>query len=80
MIKAIYKCHYDGNQCEYATPKFDECGCLIPESNEKLKTEYSKILAEPLINESWDRCIKCQRNYSISGCCHGQLTIVECEI
>ena len=78
--KVIYNCHYDGKQCEYAVPKFDENGYLIPESNEQLKTTYPNIFSQHIIDRSWDKCLRCQRNLSIDGCCHGRLEIIECEV
>ena len=78
--KAVYNCHYDGKQCEYAVPMFDKKGYLIPESNEKLKTTYSNIFSQRMIDGSWDKCLKCPRNYSIGGCCYGRLAIIECEV
>lgn len=78
--KAVYNCHYDGNQCEYAVPKFDENGYLIPESNEQLENNYSNVYSQQTIDRSWDKCLRCPRNYSIDGCCYGRLEIIECEV
>ena len=76
MIQAIYDCKYDGNKCPIV-PKFDEKGFLIPESNEKLKSEYGKIFAKECIENSWDACMKCDRNFTISGTCRGMLKLKE---
>ena len=74
-MRAYYKCFYDGRECKNAIPKFDENGYLIPESNEVIKEKYSKGISEHIINDSWDKCDKCENNLTISGFCCGRLTI-----
>ena len=75
MTQAYYSCRYDGKDCDKAIPKFDDKGYLIPESNEKIKEKYGNMVAPFVLNESWDVCDDCKRNYCIGGCCYGRLKI-----
>jgi len=76
-MKAYYSCYYDGNECEKAIPKFNDEGYLIPESNKEIKKKYSHIISEHTLEEGWDICDNCPRNFSMSGCCHGNLKMGE---
>ena len=72
-IKAFYCCHYDGNECDKVVPKFDDKGYLIPEPNDKIKDKYGNVVLDTLLNEGWDICDECKRNYSLSAYCYGTL-------
>ena len=74
-MRVYYSCHYDGRECDKAIPKFNEKGVLIPESNKRIKKEYKGIISETTLDNSWDACDDCPRNYSLSGCCYGKLKI-----
>lgn len=74
-MRVYYSCYYDGKECKNAIPKFDDKGNLIPESNDKIKEKYGHFIAESYLNKCWDVCDKCDRNYTIGGCCYGRLKI-----
>lgn len=71
--KLVYTCSYDGNLCDKVIPKFDEEGCLIPESNKELFEKYGKIINRDELERSWDICDNCSRNHTISGVNSGKL-------
>lgn len=61
-MRIYYNCYYDGNECDKVIPKIDEQGNIIEEKHHKV------------IENSWDVCESCNRNYSL-GSCHGILKI-----
>lgn len=63
--KLVYTCSYDGNLCDKVIPKFDEEGCLIPESNKELFEKYGHVVAHDILERGWDICDKCPRNFSM---------------
>lgn len=78
-IRLVYTCSYDGNVCDKATPKVDDEGYFIPESNKELFEKYSKVIADHVLEEGWDICENCPRNYSM-GKPHGVLKCEGCTI
>lgn len=66
-MKLIYKCMYDGKQCIKEIPKLDASGNVI--EPEKLQNSVISDTA------AWNTCIKCERNHTASGACHGRLEI-----
>lgn len=67
MNRLIYICHYDGKQCQLATPKLNSEGYLI---------EPPRVCPELYSDKGWEICRACKRNYSMSGNCYGTLKIV----
>lgn len=76
-MRVYYECHYDGKECDKAIPHFDDKGNLIPVSNTEIKSKYGHIVADDCLERGWDICDECPRNYSLSGCCYGNLKIGE---
>ena len=77
MMRLYYACYYDGRECDKEIPKLDKNGTVIQPSNKEIKEKYKHIISEITLNESWDACDKCERNFSIGGYCHGRLNIGE---
>ena len=75
-MRAYYSCYYDGKECDKTVPKLDKDGYLIKESNKEIKKKYGHFLSKELLDNSWDVCDKCDRNYSISGCCYGRFKTI----
>ena len=74
-MRLYYSCYYDGNKCHKVIPYIDEKGDIIEESHEKIQAKYGNIRSKESIENSWDVCDNCKRNFSISGGCHGILKI-----
>ena len=74
-MRVYYNCYYDGRECKKVIPKLDKNGTVIQPSNKEIKEKYGHFLTEKTLDESWDACDKCDRNFSISGCCFGRLKI-----
>lgn len=70
--KLCYVCGYDGNKCNKAVVNVSR-GILIPPPNNEIKARLKGIIAEHVLDEAWDICEKCERNYSISCGIHGNL-------
>lgn len=52
MYKMVYKCLSDGELCDKAIPKFDENGCLIPESNKKVLELFSGKIGDHILESA----------------------------
>lgn len=73
-MKVYYECKYDGKKC-YVVPQVNKFGEIIPESNTEIKKKYQNCVSPSVLNECWDICDTCPRNYSLSAGCHGILKI-----
>lgn len=61
-MRLYYTCSYDGKECSNVIPKIDEKGNVIEEQHHNV------------VENSWDICERCDRNYSL-GSCYGNLKI-----
>ena len=60
----IWECFYDGMQCDREMPRTNGAGYI----------EQPKLLNEH--QDYWVACEDCERNFSLSGHCHGRLKVV----
>lgn len=72
--KLCYVCSYDGNKCNKAVVNVSK-GIIIPPQNNEIKKRLKGIIAESVLEEAWDICEKCERNYSLSCGTHGKLAL-----
>ena len=73
-MKLYYSCHYDGRPCDKEKVNVVN-GELVEPSNSMVKEKYKDKFDPSLLEEGWDACDGCKRNYSMSVICYGCLKI-----